>query len=49
VHGGAIMSLADTLGAIGTIRDGTDRRVAVVMQTQLVIVPDQDGYARHTR
>jgi 1,4-dihydroxy-2-naphthoyl-CoA hydrolase len=88
VHGGAIMSLADTLGAIGTvlnlpagavtttiesktnflaagrgphlvgeatplhigrntmvwqttIRDGTDRRIAVVTQTQLVIAPAQ--------
>ena len=88
VHGGAIMSLADTLGAIGTvlnlpagaatttiesktnflaagrgphlvgeatplhigrntmvwqttIRDGDARRIAVVTQTQLVIVPDQ--------
>jgi 1,4-dihydroxy-2-naphthoyl-CoA hydrolase len=88
VHGGAIMSLADTLGAIGTIlnlpagaatttiesktnflaagrgphlvaeatplhigrntmvwqttvRDGDNRRVAVVTQTQLVIIPDQ--------
>jgi 1,4-dihydroxy-2-naphthoyl-CoA hydrolase len=87
VHGGAIMSLADTLGAIGTvlnlpdgaatttiesktnflaagrgphlvgeatplhigrntmvwqttIRDGDGRRIAVVTQTQLVIVPD---------
>ena len=88
VHGGAIMTLADTLGAIGTvvnlppgavtttiesktnflaagrgpeligestplhigrntmvwqttIRDGDQRRVAVVTQTQLVIVPDK--------
>jgi 1,4-dihydroxy-2-naphthoyl-CoA hydrolase len=87
VHGGAIMSLADTLGAIGTvlnlppgavtttiesktnflaagrgeelrgealplhigrntmvwqttIRDATDKRIAVVTQTQLVLVRD---------
>jgi 1,4-dihydroxy-2-naphthoyl-CoA hydrolase len=90
VHGGAIMSLADTLGAIGTvlnlpkgaatttiesktnflaaargnelrgealplhigrntmvwqttIRDDQDRRIAVVTQTQLVLVPDARG------
>lgn len=88
VHGGAIMTLADTLGAIGTvlnlpegaitttiesktnflaagrgdelrgeslplhigrntmvwqttIRDTTDKRLAVVTQTQLVLVPDK--------
>ena len=92
-HGGAIMSLADTLGAIGTvlnlpkgavtttiesktnflaaargaelkgealplhvgrntmvwqttIRDANDRRVAVVMQTQLVLMLDQERSVR---